>query len=71
MDLRPPPEIKNNPEATSWLKDLYEWLKYPRFHLINFVPQTDVDSPGEGDTFYDSDDNTIKTYNGSTWDDHY
>lgn len=71
MDLRPPPEIKNSPEASQWLKDLYEWLKYPRFHVINLVPMESVDSPGEGDTFYDSDDNIVKTYDGSSWNDLY
>lgn len=71
MDLRPPTNLRTPEDIQKWLNDLYEWLKYPRFHLINFVPMTDVDDPGEGDTFYDSDDDTVKTYNGSTWDDHY
>ena len=36
---------------------------------VNFKPRSTPDTAVEGDVYYDSDDNKLKVYNGSTWDD--
>ena len=51
-----------------WQRDVYRFLLYPAFSKLRFSPLPDISKPSEGDVFYDSDDKTVKAYNGSSWD---
>ena len=70
MNLRPPPNAKD-PEVAKWLKELYEFLKFPCFHAINFVPRASMSDTTEGNVYYDSDDDKLKVRDASSWNDTY
>lgn len=68
--LRPPPHNGSIEDLNAWAVELWNFLKYPHFHVIRFVPRSDRTSPNEGDVYYDSDDDKLKVRNGSaSWDD--
>ena len=71
MNLRPPPNSADVEELRSWCKEVYEFLKYPSFHVIRFLPQSDSPNTAEGNVYYDSDDDKLKVRDASTWQDTY
>ena len=54
-------------DILSWLRDVYEFLKYPVFHLIRLLPRTapTSDTAEEGVIYYDEDDDKVKVYTTS------
>ena len=54
-----------------WQRDIYRFLLYPVFEKIKFKPISSITTGYEGDVYYDSDDDTFKGYDGSTWNDFH
>ena len=71
MNLRPPPKTDNVDELLQWCKELYEFLKYPAFHMIRFVPRATISDTSEGNVYYDSDDEKLKVRDSDSWNDTY
>ena len=71
MNLAPPPENGTHEELLAWCKELYEFLKYPKFHVIGLMPRSGAPDTDEGNIYYDSDDNKLKVRDDSTWQDTY
>lgn len=69
MNLRPPPP-KNSPDFDDWLKELYEFLKYPHFHQIRMVPRNTASESEEG-VFYMDSDHYAKIHNGTDFQNLY
>ena len=67
MNLRPPPQTDNIEELKSWCWEVYNFLKYPSFHVVHFVPRADRTGYQEGDMFYDSDVDKVKFRTASDW----
>ena len=67
MNLRPPPNVKDLPEVSQWLNELYEFLKYPTFHIVRFVPRTTCADISEGNLYYDSDTNALTLRDDASW----
>jgi len=70
MNLRPPP-ITGNPELDDWLQEAYRFLQYPHFHQIRLIERATASEEKKGVIFLDSDDDTIKGHNGTTWKNFY
>ena len=71
MNLRPPPEKGSLEELQAWCDELYEYLKYPTFHVIRFVPRSAAPDTVEGNVYYDEDDDKLKVYDSDSWNDAY
>ena len=71
MNLRPPPEDATLEDLKEWCDELYEFLKFPFFHVINFVPRASCADLTEGNVYYDSDDDKLKVRDSSAWKDTY
>ena len=82
MNLVPPPEVPQNMEddkavetwireQSTWMEALYEFLKFPTFELLKFVPRSDEGPLEDGTAYYDSDDNKLKCHNGTAYQDTY
>ena len=69
MNLESPPRNATLEEMNEWMEKLYEFLKLPAFHSLILVPRTDVADPETGIIYYDSDDNKLKVYNGTIFED--
>ena len=67
MNLKPPLVYKSFEDFTRWLEDLYEFLKYPVFHLLKLVPRSTAPTAEEGLIYYDSDINALMLYDGTRW----
>jgi len=71
MNLSPPPENGTLEELQDWCDELYQFLKYPTFHVFRMVPRSTAPDTVEGNVYYDSDDNKLKVRDDSTWQDTY
>ncbi len=72
MNLQPPPETDDIKVLKRWCDSLYEYLKYPTFYQIRFVPRSDSPSEtSEGVIYYDSDDSKLKCHNDLDWQNTY
>jgi len=71
MNLKPPPEGEDIIELRKWCEELYEFLKYPCFHIINMVPRASCSNTTEGNIYYDSDDDKLKVRDSDSWNDTY
>ncbi len=83
MNLPPPPELPPEDADAQKLRDwinahhdwillLYEFLKFPVFHVIKITERSDApDEAKEGVIYYDSDDNKLKCHNGTDWQNTY
>jgi len=83
MNLPPPPEAP--PEGADiqqlrdWIREyhdwtllLYEFLKFPVFHLIKIIQRSDAPSEAIGGViYYDSDDEKLKCHNDTDWQNLY
>ncbi len=68
--IRPVPVDASIEELRAWCVEVWEFLRYPQFHVIRFVPRSDRIDPQEGDLYYDGDDDKLKIRNGTPgWDD--
>jgi len=71
FNLEPPPETNDINLWRDWFEKLYEFLKYPHFHQIRFIARATPSKSVKGVTYLDSDDNTMKTHNGTDFQDYY
>ena len=82
MNLRtppePPPEDADIQQLRDWIREHYDWtlllyefLKFPCFHLINLVPRASCADTTEGNVYYDSDDDKLKVRDSDSWNDTY
>lgn len=83
MNLPPPPEPPpasyDDQEFLEWAKNYYDWvlllyefLKFPTFHLLKVIPRSSAPTETVGGTiYYDSDDDRLKCHNGTDWQDTY
>jgi len=83
MNLPPPPEppaenaeieeLRNYiQEINKWNFLLYEFLKFPVFHVLKLVQRSDAPSEAIGGViYYDSDDEKLKCHNDTDWQDTY
>jgi len=71
MNLRPPDENATTEELLAWCKELYQFLQYPTFEVIRFVPRSGAADTVEGNVYYDSDDDKLKVRDASSWNDTY
>lgn len=71
MNLLPPPEDAGIDELRKWCNEVYEFLKFPFFHAINFVPRASCSDTTEGNVYYDSDDDKLKVRDSNSWNDTY
>jgi hypothetical protein len=71
MNLKPPPASDDIVELRKWCEELYEFLKYPAFHIINMVPRATCSDTTEGNIYYDSDDDKLKVRDSDSWNDTY
>ena len=75
----PPPEDAEIQQLRDWVREYYDWtlllyefLKYPVFHILKLQPRSDAPSDAvEGVKYYDSDDDKEKTHNGVDWQNNY
>jgi len=67
MNLRPPPQTDDIKELRKWCEDLYQFLQFPAFHVINLVPRTSVSDLTEGNVYYDSDTNKLTLRVAAAW----
>lgn len=71
MDLRPPSNDATLEELREWCRELYEFLQYPAFEVIKFVPRSSAPTGEKGVSYYDSDDDKHKVHNGTAYQDTY
>jgi hypothetical protein len=71
MNLAPPPKDGTLEELQEWCDSLYEFLKYPAFHVLRFVPRADAPGAIEGNIYYDEDDEKLKVYDSDSWNNAY
>lgn len=72
MNLRPPPDTENIKQLKEWCFDLYRFLQYPAFHQLQIVSRSEAPTDTTaGVVYYDSDDNKLYCYNGTTWKELY
>ena len=67
MNLRPPPQTENIEDLRKWCEDLYEFLKFPHFHTIRFVPRASESDTSEGNLYYDSDTDKLTLRVAAAW----
>ena len=67
MNLQPPPITDDIEELRKWCEDLYEFLKFPHFHGINFVPRASMADTTEGNVYYDSDTDKLTLRVAAAW----
>lgn len=72
MNLPEPPKTGNR-ELDEWLISLYEYLKFPAFHAVRFVPRTAPigDAAVEGVVYHNDAGNVLKAHNGTDFQDCY
>jgi len=71
MNLQPPPMDDDITELRKWCEELYKFLQFPAFHVINMVPRASCDETTEGNIYYDSDDKKLKARDSDSWNDTY
>lgn len=71
MNLPPPPLHATLEELREYCAQMHRFLQYPTFEVIRFVPRSTAPDTVEGNTYYDSDDDKVKTRDAATWQDHY
>lgn len=83
MNLPPPPEPPAEDAAIEQLRDwireyygwtllLYEFLKFPVFHVLRLMERSDAPTETEGGViYYDSDDEKLKCHNNTDWQNTY
>lgn len=54
-------------QMQDWHESLYEFLKYPVFHVIRFYPRASKASRQEGDLYYDSDTDKMTLGVAAAW----
>jgi len=67
VNLNTPPRFTDFQEFQQWIEDLYDFLKYPAYHLLKLVPRSTAPTSEEGLIYYDSDDNAPLFYDGTNW----
>ena len=67
MNLRPPPQVKDLPDVSQWLNELFRFLEYPTFHIVRFVPRASCDDVSEGNLYYDSDTKALNLRDDASW----
>ncbi len=75
----PPPEDSTQQQLRDWLREYYDWtlllyefLKFPVFHVIKLKERSTAPTETkEGVVYYDSDDNKLKCHNGTSWQNTY
>jgi hypothetical protein len=68
MNLRPPPTTNNLAELRKWCEELYNFLLFPSFEVIRFLPRaapTIADGTVEGIVYQDDTGNVLKAHNGT------
>jgi len=67
MNLNPPPQTDNIEDLRKWCQELYEFLKFPHFHMIRFVPRASLADISEKNLYYDSDTNKLVLRVAAAW----
>jgi len=64
MNLAPPPRDATVTEINNYLESMHEFLMFPTFSSIKFIPRTTVASLDEGVVYYGSSDDKLKIRTG-------
>ena len=68
MNLPPPPDrIDDFSQIEDYFRELYRFLESPAFQSLLMIPRSSAPDTIEGTKYYDSDDNTERTYDGTAW----
>ena len=67
MNLRPPPVTDDINVLYDWCFELWQFLQYPSFHAIRFVPRDTKSDRQEGDVFCDSNTDKLIFGGASSW----
>ena len=72
MNLPPPPVLTGNTEQdikmlADWQVEVYEFLKYPAFHIIRMVPRSAPSDTAEGNIYMDSTSHFLMCRDDDSW----
>jgi hypothetical protein len=64
MNLLPPPRNATISQLEKWCRDLFLFLQLPTFEIIKFTARSSAPNSETGITYFDSNDNIAKMYDG-------
>jgi len=67
MNIKPPPTTDDIHELRQWCEQVYEFLKFPHFHVIRLVPRASCADTSEGNVYYDSDTDKLTLRVAAAW----
>ena len=62
MNLQPPPDQADLEQLRKWCNELYEFLKFPAFHVVRFVPRDEPADESQGNVYFDYSLNKLVVY---------